>query len=162
MWVFSLLSLVSLCFHVLMWFFFSREDVVLFRCGVVYASLRSCYSVLCGDYGGVDDNVSLIWMLCCALFFWQCLVVYSICVMINNDGQYVRVAAALYTKIWQSKYEDRSFRCMLDPTFGVGYVVQNHMLSCPLFVGIVLRCPCFVADPYRTINWSLNWLAWLY
>lgn len=50
--------------------------------------------------------------------------------MSNGDdavAQYVRVAAALYTKIWKTKYEDRSFRYMLDPAFGVCYVLQNRM-----------------------------------
>lgn len=39
-----------------------RDDVVMFRSGGMYATLRSCYTVASRLPGGVDDNVSVFFL----------------------------------------------------------------------------------------------------
>lgn len=83
------------------------------RSGGMYANLRSCYSVLCGFLGGVDDNVSIVFLSVIIFLFVKRFIGNFFC------AQYVRVVAHICNRWWQDKYCDVSLRYMLDPTFGV-------------------------------------------
>lgn len=89
------------------------------KVGEVCASLRSCFSVLTFDDGGVDENVGLKYSLSLLHFLLCYTNIVKLIVVYKLGVQYVRAAVALYTNIWKQKHRGRSLRYMIDPTFGV-------------------------------------------
>ena len=47
--------------------------------------------------------------------------------------QYVRVVSCLYSKVWRKRFENRSCRLMMDPTFAVSKLIGIIDDYCGMF-----------------------------